>query len=146
MTISEAARLLGVSRQALYARIKRDPELSSELSTVDGVRHISETGLQRLKEAISEPPPVNTLTETLTATFTSTLTAEREAHRAEVERLHQEVDRLHADLEAERQHSRELAERLAVLVDQAQRLQMQQLQTPPRKVGLLELIFRHKED
>lgn len=146
MTISEAARLLGVSRQALYARIKRDPELSSELSTVDGVRHISETGLQRLKEAISEPPPVNDFTSTLTATFTETLTAEREAHRAEVERLHQEIDRLHADLEAERQHSRELAERLAVLVDQAQRLQMQQLQTPPRRVSLLELIFKRKEE
>ena len=58
-------------------------------------------------------------------------------HAAEVKRLEKQIDDMRAQLEEvkhdlteERQHSRDTAERLAQLADQAQRLQLAQMQPP----------------
>lgn len=86
----------------------------------------------------------------------------REDHRAELDRLtldrdnlkeehRQQLEALRAELTEERQHSRETAERLAQLADQAQRLQLAQMQPPAqipeRKPSLWARLFgKHKHD
>ncbi len=69
--------------------------------------------------------------------LTALLDQLRADHKAEVQRMQSYIDRLTADVEQlrrdlteERQHSREQAEKLAQLADQAQRLQLMQMQPP----------------
>lgn len=51
-----------------------------------------------------------------------------ETGSSEVDFLRKQVEQLQAELSKERQHSRDLAERLATLTDQAQQLQLAQMQ------------------
>ena len=51
-----------------------------------------------------------------------------ETGASEVDFLRKQVEQLQTELSKERQHSRDLAERLAILTDQAQQLQLAQMQ------------------
>ena len=54
----------------------------------------------------------------------------REDHRQRLDDLRAQLEEVKRDLTEERQHSRDTAERLAQLADQAQRLQLAQMQPP----------------
>lgn len=94
-TIKEIAEGIGVSKQAVFKKMKREP-----LST----------GLQGLTTTVDGQ---NRLYEIL---------------ERELQAKNEQIVALQAELSKERQHSREQAERIAVLADQAQRLQLAQMQ------------------
>jgi DNA repair exonuclease SbcCD ATPase subunit len=75
----------------------------------------------------------------------------QEAHRQQLDDMRAQLEALRAELTEERQHSRDTAERLAQLADQAQRLQLAQMQPPAqipeRKPSLWARLFgKHKHD
>ena len=75
----------------------------------------------------------------------------RQAHREELDRLTGQLETLRAELTEERQHSRATADTLAQLADQAQRLQLAQMQPPAqipeRKPSLWARLFgKRKHD
>lgn len=94
-TTKEIAEEIGVSKQAVFKKMKREP-----LST----------GLQGLTTTVDGQ---NRLYEIL---------------ERELQAKNEQIVALQAELSKERQHSREQAERIAVLADQAQRLQLAQRQ------------------
>lgn len=94
-TTKEIAEEIGVSKQAVFKKMKREP-----LST----------GLQGLTTTVDGQ---NRLYEIL---------------ERELQAKNEQIVALQAELFKERQHSREQAERIAVLADQAQRLQLAQRQ------------------
>lgn len=102
-TIKEIAEEIGVSKQAVFKKMKREP-LSTGLqgltTTVDGRLIVSVDGQNRLYEILER----------------------------ELQAKNEQIVALQAELSKERQHSREQAERIAVLADQAQRLQLAQMQ------------------
>lgn len=72
------------------------------------------------------------------------------AHAAEVERMQAQIISLQAQLDTERQHSRETADKLAQLADQSQRLQLASMQPPAlledqqHKPTLWQRLFKRK--
>lgn len=94
-TIKEIAEEIGVSKQAVFKKMKREP-----LST----------GLQGLTTTVDGQ---NRLYEIL---------------ERELQAKNEQIAALQAELSKERQHSREQVGRIAVLADQAQRLQLAQMQ------------------
>ena len=102
-TTKEIAEEIGVSKQAVFKKMKREP-LSTGLqgltTTVDGRLIVSVDGQNRLYEILER----------------------------ELQAKNEQIVALQAELSKERQHSREQAERIAVLADQAQRLQLAQMQ------------------
>ena len=94
-TTKEIAEEIGVSKQAVFKKMKREP-----LST----------GLQGLTTTVDGQ---NRLYEIL---------------ERELQAKNEQIVALQAELSKERQHSLEQAERIAVLADQAQRLQLAQMQ------------------
>ena len=62
--------------------------------------------------------------------LTSIIDGLQASHAAEIDRMQAQISSLQDQLDAERQHSREQAEKLAQLADQAQRLQLMQMQPP----------------
>lgn len=207
-SIADIAEALGVSRQAVYKRLRNDAAMKTKVDKhciqVDNHRRYTVEALNLLKAAICADSckpvdtenvnqlanlvnqltaKVNQLTEAgetaeeahrteaeqLRASHAAQLAAIRQRHaeqleqlrgdlkettaerdalrilledtRAECERLREdcrqqleairaEREQLRADLTEERQHSRETAEKLAQLADQAQRLQLAAMQPP----------------
>lgn len=226
-TLKDIAAILGVSRQALYKRLRADDQLRNEVDSTcvnqNGKKVYTVDTLEALKQALSvetcKPeckPDVNQLTaevDRLTREVdrltrqVDTLKKERDkaidelksvgieslsfkrrvnqltqvvdterqnhaearetvstlqkiidtmtaAHTAEVQRLTAELDQLRHDLNEERQHSRAQSDTLAQLADQAQRLQLAQMQPPAlldqKPPNLWQRIFgkrtRHNDD
>ena len=71
-----------------------------------------------------------TLTDRLNADHWQELDRLREDHRQQLDDLRAQLDQLRQDLTEERQHGRATADTLAQLADQAQRLQLAQMQPP----------------
>ena len=87
----------------------------------------------------------------LTAGHRQELDAIRAEHAAQLDQLRAELDDLRRELTEERRHSRAQSDTLAQLADQAQRLQLAQMQPPAqipeRKPSLLARLFgKHKHD
>lgn len=81
------------------------------------------------------PESLNSILDTMQAAHAAEIQRLDDAHRQEIQRLQAELDRLHADLtdtraalEVERQHSRETADKLAQLTQNAQTLQLAAMQ------------------
>lgn len=199
-TLKDIAAILGVSRQALYKRLRADDQLRNEVDSTcvnqNGKKVYTVDTLEALKQAISVEPckpeckpdvnqSVNQLTQEVDRLTREVDTLEKERdtarkqlemrdieansyarrvnqltqvvdterqnhaearktvstlqkitetmaaeHAAEVKRLVDQLEQLRNDLNEERQHSREQAEKLAQLADQAQRLQLAQMQPP----------------
>ena len=232
-TLTDLARFCGVSRQAVYKRLRTDEQLRTEVDThtvnQDGKKVYTVDALEVLKQAIQATnckpeckpeckPDASKLTqqvdterkkhETERKTLTTeidTLTAERDRlrdqlydaaadretlitqmnqyrqdfidtkaehwqqlnqlrqdHKEEVQRIQalyreqldnltEERDKLRQDLTEERQHNRDQSEKLAQLADQAQRLQLAQMQPPAlledqqHKPTLWQRIFGRKK-
>ena len=146
-TIKEIAEEIGVSKQAIFKKMKREP-LSTSLqgltSTVDGRLTVSVDGEKLIKKAFSKgnvSTTVNQLTPEVDGLVDDKLTVvdgsseEKkedqnvlyEILKAELEEKNKQIERLQDELEKERQHSRKQADKIAVLADQAQKLQLAQI-------------------
>lgn len=150
-TIKQIADELGVSRQAVHQKIKRNEDLSTRLqaftSTVDGVVYISVDGENLIKSAFDknerQQSGVNVDRDKLTVGLQSIidiLQKEIETFKLQLEQKNEMICTLQSDLEREREHSREMASKLATLADQAQKLQLVSSSTmiedkdnPPKK-------------
>ncbi len=134
-TIRQIADEIGVSKQAVFKKIKREP-LSTSLqgltTTVDGRLMVSVDGENLIKQAFLGHEP-STTDNQLTAEVDGEnrlyeiLEKELQAKNEQIAAQQAEIANLQGELSAERQHSREQAERIAVLADQAQRLQLAQM-------------------
>lgn len=134
-TIKQIADELGVSRQAVHQKIKRNKDLSTRLqtftSTVDGVVYISVDGENLIKSAFEKNKrkqnDLNVDSDKLTVGLQSIidiLQKEIETFKLQLEQKNEMICTLQSDLEREREHSREMASKLATLADQAQKLQL----------------------
>lgn len=150
-TIKQIADELGVSRQAVHQKIKRSEELSTCLqpftSTVDGVVYISVDGEKLIKSAFDKnerkQDTVNVYENKLTVglqPIIDILQKEIETFKHQLEQKDELIRTLRSDLERERDHSREMASKLATLADQAQKLQLvssstmiEDKENPPKK-------------
>ena len=135
-TIRQIADEIGVSKQAVFKKIKREP-LSTSLqgftATVDGRLMVSVDGEKLIKQAFSGGK-VSTTDNQLPPTESDEKTVEVDGQNAwyeilkmELQAKNEQIAALQAELSKERQHSREQAEKIAVLADQAQKLQLAQM-------------------
>jgi hypothetical protein len=145
-TIKEIAEEIGVSKQAIFKRMKRQP-LSTSLqgltTTVDGRLTVSVDGEKLIKQAFMRSEPSTTVNQLMEevdglvdapSTKPEEKTAEVDDQNAlyeilkmELQAKNEQIAALQMELSRERQHSREQAEKLAVLADQAQKLQLAQM-------------------
>lgn len=137
-TIRQIAEELGVSKQAVHQKRKSkalETALQSFTTTIDGTVYISVEGETILKQAFQKPEtpipstvndngftPVDGYVDGSEHPLYAILKAELEAKNKLIEQLQQ-------DLAEERKHSREQADKLALLADQAQRLHAGTIQT-----------------
>lgn len=84
--------------------------------------------LERMQGRFAEE--LTALTDRLNADHRQELDRLREDHRQQLDDLRAQLDQLRQDLTEERQHGRATADTLAQLADQAQRLQLAQMQPP----------------
>lgn len=137
--MKEIAAEIGVSKQAVFKKMKREP-LSTGLqgltTTVDGRLMVSVDGEKLIKQAFLGHEP-STTDNRLTVEVDGLVDGENrlyeilekelQAKNEQIAAQQAEIANLQGELSAERQHSREQAERIAVLADQAQRLQLAQM-------------------
>ncbi len=176
-TIRQIANEIGVSKQAIFKKMKCEP-LSTSLqgltTTVDGKLMVSVDGEKLIKQAFfKDEPSINhqpvdggwrqpvdgRLTvsvdgedpgdeaflesarqkeDAFLTVLESTIDALKNqlaAKDKQIEDMQKQVDRLYEELAEERKHGREQAEKLAVLVDQAQRLQLAQMHPELTAIG-----------
>lgn len=145
-TIKEIAEEIGVSKQAIFKKMKREP-LSTGLrgltTTVDGRLTVSVDGEKLIKQAFVKGEP-STTNNQLTVSVDGLVdapstkpeekTAEVDGQNAlyeilkmELQAKNEQIAALQAELSKERQHSREQAEKIAILADQSQKLQLAQM-------------------
>lgn len=145
VTYKQLADELGVSKDKVkYQARKLPPE---HIEKADGIVYLTELGAAQIRKALgaaSESPgtPAPAPAD-MTALLRDTLDTLQQ-QLAEKDAL---IKQLRADLETERQHSREQADKLAVLADQAQHLQAMQgqKQLPAPKKGFFGLFQKKGE-
>lgn len=133
-TIRQIAEELGVSKQAVHQKRKSkalETALQSFTTTIDGTVYISVEGETILKQAFQKPetPIPSTVNDN---GFTPVDGSEHPLYailKAELEAKNKLIEQLQQDLAEERKHSREQADKLALLADQAQRLHAGTIQT-----------------
>lgn len=145
-TIKEIAEEIGVSKQAIFKKIKREPlstSLQGLMTTVDGRLMVSVDGEKLIKQAFMKGEVSTTDNQLMTTVDglvdePSTKLEEKSAEvdgqnalyeilKMELQAKNEQIDALQTELTKERQHSKELAEKIAVLADQAQKLQLAQM-------------------
>lgn len=131
-TIKEIADEIGVSKQAIFKRIKREPlstSLQGLMVTVDGRLMVSVDGEKLIKQAFSggESSTSDNQLPSTKSEEKSVDGALYEILKMELQAKNEQIAALQAELSKERQHSREQAEKIAVLADQAQKLQLAQM-------------------
>lgn len=136
-TVKQIAEEIGVSKQAVHQK-RKTPALETLLQpfteTIDGVVYIAPEGEELLKQAFSpkqafsksdgtDRKPVDN--NQFTGVDGGVDAPEHPLYavlKVELDAKNQQIARLQDELAEERQHSRELADKLAQLADQAQRL------------------------
>ena len=145
-TIKEIAEEIGVSKQAIFKKMKREPlttSLRGLTTAVDGRLMVSVDGEKLIKQAFMRGE-----SSTTDSQFTvvvdglvdgvSNKSEEKQAEvdsqnvlyeilKMELQAKNEQIAALQAELSKERQHSREQAEKIAILADQAQKLQLAQM-------------------
>lgn len=116
LTVQEFAERAGVSVQAVYKRLNNS--LNTYVQLVDGRKMLESSALYEVYGVEVEQPIQPLIQPKLN----------EETGASEVDFLRKQVEQLQTELSKERQHSRDLAERLAILTDQAQQLQLAQMQ------------------
>lgn len=149
-TVRQIAEEIGVSKQAVFKKMKRQP-LSTSLrgltTTVDGRLLVSVDGENLIKQAFSHSEPSTKVDEVDDNHFMavdglvdapSTEIKEKSAEvsgqnslyeilKLELQAKNEQIAELQSELSEERRHSREQAEKIIVLADQAQKLQLAQM-------------------
>lgn len=150
-TIKQIADELGVSKTAV--RKKMTPEVQTKFAVkVSGVVFIDEEGERLIKQGFSRDIPqtkvsgvsgeVSGVCGNQFAEVSSEISGEVSGQpcqesplydilKLELQAKNEQIAILQSELSKERQHSREQAEKIAVLADQAQRLQLAQMRDSP---------------
>lgn len=143
-TIKQIADEIGVSKQAVQKRMSREPLCTSiqpYISTVGGVKYIAVVGENLIKSAFSKDnrqPSVDNLSidnntvDVVVDVLKSQIETQKialETLQAQLEVKDKQIEQLRSELAAERQHSRDQSDKLAVIADQAQKLQLAQMST-----------------
>lgn len=135
-TIKQLADELGIDKQRVYRYIKKNH--INEVHQKHGVMYYDETAETLIKQAFSEnkvhhEAHQNYINETVNESVIELL-------RNELQAKNEQIEKLQSDIEREREHSREMASKLATLADQAQKLQLVSSSTmiedkdnPPKK-------------
>lgn len=119
LTIQEFAEKAGVSVQAVYKRLNNS--LNPYIQLVEGRKMLKSSALFEIY-GIEVVQPFQPFIQPSIQPDSDEKTV-----NPEVIFLRKQVEQLQAELLVERQHSRELAEKIAVLADQAQKLQIAQM-------------------
>lgn len=137
-TIRQIAEELGVSKQAVQKRISREPLHSSVYAYIDkvgGVLYIAYTGEKLIKQAFLKDDRIQigdnqptTLYTPLSIPVSTPKDKLYEILKEELEAKNKQIEELTKELAEEREYSRKQGEKLAVLADQAQKLQFAQMQ------------------
>ena len=141
-TIRQIAEELGVSKQAVHQKRKSkglETALQPFTTTIDGTVYISPEGETILKQAFIKPetPTPSTVNDNgFTPVDGHVDGSEHQLYailKAELEAKNKLIEQLQTDLAEERKHSREQADKLAQLADQAQKLHAGTIKTqlPP---------------
>ena len=150
-TIKQIADEIGVSKQAVQKRLSREPLctiIKPYLSMDKGVNYIDVVGEKLIKTAFAKnnrQPSVDSLStdnndvptdkaslsvdKNVVDVVVDVLKSQIETLQAQLEVKDKQIEQLRAELAAERQHSREQSDKLAVIADQAQKLQLAQMST-----------------
>lgn len=156
-TIKQIADELGVSKQAVQKRLSREPLHSSVYAYIDkvgGVVYIAYTGEMLIKQAFLNNDYIHNSdkTDNQTSNLYTPLSIPKEPLydilKSELEAKNKQIENLTSELAKEREHSREQSEKIAVLADQSQQLQLAQLQQQKsipvmvQKLSLWKRIFK----
>lgn len=127
-TVKEIAEEIGVSKQAVFKKIKREP-LSTSLqgltTTVDGRLMVSVDGEKLIKREFLRSEPSTIIQEKTEGVDDQDILYG--ILKKELQAKNEQIAILQAELSAERQYSRDQAEKIAVLAEQAQKLQLAQM-------------------
>ena len=157
--IKEFARTAGISTQAVYKRLNTD--LKPYATELNGEKRISTAAFKLFQKNEFATELTTKLTTKLNEVgkqneeLIALLKQELKHKTDENERLNQQIKSLQEQLETERKHSRDLSDKLVTLTDQAQRLQLAQIdsqkqlteseETTKEKQSLLQRFFGKKE-
>jgi len=124
-TIKQIADELGIEKQKVYRFIKRNH--INEAHQENGVMYYDEMAQTLLnteffKNTTSSEVHQNHINDTVTEAVINML-------KSEIDFKNKLIDELKLELNTERQHSRELSDKIVQLADQSQRLQLAQLTT-----------------
>lgn len=129
-TLKQIADEIGVPKQQVYRYVRAEC-----INEVHHEAHQSPDEAHHDAVNEAEPESLKSILDTMQVTHAAEIQRLDDAHRQEIQRLQAELDRLHADLtdtrtalEVERQHSRETADKLAQLTQNAQTLQLAAMQ------------------
>lgn len=140
MTIKEAAARYGVSRQAIYQRLKRQG-LQVDMLRDPKTGELTPEGEATLSSMFTEAEATEQTTPDNNQAQIDALTAERDALREQVTQLTSQVDTINAQL-ATLTDERDFLRRA---LDQAQQLHamtLQALPPPQEQTGMMERIRR----
>jgi len=127
-TIKQIAEEIGVSKQAVRKKIT--PEIGNKYTvTVGNTAYISDKGEDLIKSAFNKQDG-NHVTSNKTVTVTELVTTLQEELKAKTEL----INGLTNELAKEREHSREQSDKIAILADQAQKLQLAQISSSEPKL------------
>lgn len=164
-TIRQIADEIGVSKQSVQKRLSREPLCTSVapyISTVDGVKYIAVDGEKLIKQAffksgidnlsidkndvsidkvdglsidkndvsIDKNSDYTPIIEVLQATI--------DTLQGQLEVKDKQIEQLRAELAEERQHSRQQADKIAVIADQSQKLQLAQLASSSEQLSPID--------
>ena len=118
LTIKEFADLAGKSPQAIYKQL--NSRLKPFVQSVDNKKMLKSKALWEVFNIDPENPPE---VDQLDMSIESGL----EILRKELETKNKRIEFLEAELSEERKHAREQADKIAVFADQAQKLQLAQM-------------------
>lgn len=165
-TIKQIAEELGVTKQAVHQKRKSNG-LSTALqpftTTVDGIVYMSVDGEKLIKQAFLEndrKQVYSSFTTTVDGSFTPSFTPETPLYdilKNELESKNKQIEELTSELAKEREYNRQQSDKIAMLADQSQKLQLAQMnptltdkpssqsETPEEKLNFLHLLFRKKK-
>ena len=126
-TIKQIADELGVDKQRVYRYIRKNH--INEAHQKNGVMHYDEATEMLIKQGFSENKSLHEAHHEVLQNHISDTVNEAviEMLQNELQAKNEQIAALTEELALERQHSREQSDRLAVLADQAQKLQLVQL-------------------
>lgn len=120
ISIAEFAERAGVSKQAIYSRLNKS--LKPYLKKLNGKKYLNIKGLEVFVSTFSIKVEQDFQSK-IQGVESETLSILKE----EIEVKNKQIEELNAELAKEREYSRKQSEKIATLADQAQKLQLAQI-------------------